>query len=174
MLWDKEKYFYIHTFINACVRYLLSNLSLAPNDSPSKTMKNVFSFHLKSYFCPGDVKIFVFSSSPLFLTVIHCFRGWSKKNFKVYDVINCLSKDLKTHFVWYLEKEIRCDTQTLSIIRVSNKEQFYGKVIQNVDQKLVLDPFLILLYKLKQPLHARNSFKNKIFWKSISKKYLKI
>ena len=32
-----------------------------------------------------------------------------------------------------------------------------------MQQKLVPDPFLILLYKLKQPLHARNSFKNKIF-----------
>ena len=36
----------------------------------------------------------------------HCFRGWSKKNLKVYDVINCPNKNLITHFVWYLEKEI--------------------------------------------------------------------
>ena len=35
--------------------------------------------------------------------------------------------------------------------------------------KLVPGLFLILLYNLKQPLHARNSFKNKIFWKSIKK-----
>ena len=40
-------------------------------------------------------------------------------------------------------------------------------------QKLVPDSFLILLYKLKQPLHARNYFKNKIFWKRIIKKTLK-
>ena len=31
-------------------------------------------------------------------------------------------------------------------------------------------PLLILLYKRKQPLHARNSFKNKMFWKRIIKK----
>ena len=37
-------------------------------------------------------------------------------------------------------------------------------------QKLVPDPFLILLYHLKQPLHTRSSFKNKKFWKRIIKK----
>ena len=40
---------------------------------------------------------------------------------------------------------------------------------ENVHQKLVPEPFLIFLYKLKQLLHARNSFKNKIFWKRIIK-----
>ena len=32
-------------------------------------------------------------------------------------------------------------------------------------QELVLDPFLILVNNPKQPLHARNYFKNKIFLK---------
>ena len=40
-------------------------------------------------------------------------------------------------------------------------------------QKLVPGPFLILLYNLKQPLHARNSFKNKLFGKKTIKKPLK-
>ena len=34
---------------------------------------------------------------------------------------------------------------------------------QNVHQKLVPDPFLILVNSPKLPLHARNSFKNEIF-----------
>ena len=34
---------------------------------------------------------------------------------------------------------------------------------EDVHQKLVPDPFLILLNNPKQPLHARNPFKNKIF-----------
>ena len=34
---------------------------------------------------------------------------------------------------------------------------------ENVHRKLVPDPFLILLNNPKQPLHARNLFKNKIF-----------
>ena len=34
---------------------------------------------------------------------------------------------------------------------------------ENVPQKLVSDPFLILVNNPKQPLHARNSFKIKIF-----------
>ena len=63
----------------------------------------MFLFHLKSSFCSRDIQIFVFSSSCLFLTFIHCFRGWSKKNLKDYDVINCLSKNVITHFVWYLD-----------------------------------------------------------------------
>ena len=37
-------------------------------------------------------------------------------------------------------------------------------------QKLVLDPFLILVHVRKQRLHARNSFESKIFWKRIIKK----
>ena len=34
---------------------------------------------------------------------------------------------------------------------------------ENVHQRLVPDPFLILLKNPKQPLHARNSFKNETF-----------
>ena len=41
---------------------------------------------------------------------------------------------------------------------------------ENVQQKLAPDPFLILLNNQKQPLHTRNHFKNKIFWKRIIKK----
>ena len=41
---------------------------------------------------------------------------------------------------------------------------------ENVHQKLVPNPFLILVNNPKQPLHAVNSFKNKIFWKRIIKK----
>ena len=44
--------------------------------------KKLFSFSRYSNFCNP-----VF---PSFFPVCHCFRGWSKKNLKVYDVINCL------------------------------------------------------------------------------------
>ena len=54
-------------------------------------------------------------------------RGWSKKNLKNHDVINCLNKNLITRFVWYLEKEIRCDIETLSIDGELNKELFMEK-----------------------------------------------
>ena len=40
-------------------------------------------------------------------------------------------------------------------------------------QKLVPDPFLILINNPRKPLHARSSFKNKLFWKRIIKKLLK-
>ena len=40
---------------------------------------------------------------------------------------------------------------------------------ENVTQKLVPDPLFILLNNSKQPLHALNSFKTKIFWKRIIK-----
>ena len=36
-------------------------------------------------------------------------------------------------------------------------------------QKLVPDPFLILQYKLKQLLQAKNYFKTKIFRKTVTK-----
>ena len=81
--------------------------------------KKLFLFSRYSNFC-----IFVF---PSFFSVSHCFRGWFKKNLKVYDVINCLNKNLITHFVWYLEKEIRCGIETLSIDRVIIQNIFMGK-----------------------------------------------
>ena len=85
--------------------------------------------NLKSSFHPQDIEIFVFPSSPLFLPVSHCFRGCSKINLKVYDIINCLNEKLITHFALYLGKEKRYDIETFSIDRVLNKECFYGKSI---------------------------------------------
>ena len=41
-------------------------------------------------------------------------------------------------------------------------------------QKLVPDPCFILVINPKQSLYARNYFENKIFWKRIIKKPLKI
>ena len=54
------------------------------------------------------------------------------------------------------------DIETLSIDRVLNKEDLWRNHAQNVHQKLVPDPFLILVNP-KEPLNARNSFENKIF-----------
>ena len=73
--------------------------------------KKLFSFSRYSNFC-----IFIFPSTPFFV-VSHCLRGWFKKNPKAYEVTNCLNKNLITHYVWYLEEEIRCDTETLSKIQ---------------------------------------------------------
>ena len=95
----------------------------------------MFFFHLKSSFRSRDVQVFVFLSSSLFLLVSHCFSSWSKKNLWCYDAINCISKSLVTHFVWYLKKEIGCGIEILSIIRVSNKEHFYGKIMQKMCSK---------------------------------------
>ena len=95
-----------------------------------------FLFHLKSSFRSRDIQFFVFPSSPLFFPVSRCFGGWSKKNLKVYDVINCLNKKLITHFVWCLEKEIRCDIETLFIERELNKEYFHGKIVQKMCTKI--------------------------------------
>ena len=47
--------------------------------------------------------------------------------------------------------------------RILNRERFYGKVMQKMCNKASPDPFLILVNNPKEPLHARNSFKNKIF-----------
>ena len=68
-------------------------------------------FHLQSTFHSRDIQFFVFLSFPLLLPVGHYFRGWSKMNPKVYDVINCLNKNSVTNFVWYLEKEKRYDIE---------------------------------------------------------------
>ena len=135
-----------------------------------KNCEKCFLFHLRSSFHSRDIQIFVFLSF-LFLPVGHCFTGWSKISLKVHDIINCLNKNSITHFVWYLEKEKQCDIETLSIDGVSDKEHFRRKIVQkNVQQKLVPDLFKILVNNPKQPLHVRNCFKSKIFWKWIIKK----
>ena len=119
----------------ACICYFLSNCPFSPNDSSSKTMKNVFLFHLKNSFRSRDIHIFVFSFSTLFFPVSHCLRAWSKKNLKTCDVISCLIKNLITHFVSYLENEIRCNIETLFIDRALNKEHFYEKIMQKMCTK---------------------------------------
>ena len=54
---------------------------------------------------------------------------------KVYDVINWLKKNSKTHIVLHLDKENRSDTETWSIERVLNKEKFNGKSMQKMCTK---------------------------------------
>ena len=143
----------------------------SPNDSPYFCWKmffiwskNLFLFLRYSNFC-----IFFLS----FFPVSHCFRGWFKRNLKVYDVINCLNKNWMTHFVSYLEKEIRCDIETLPIDSVKYKTFLRKNHAENVHQNLVPDPFLILLNNPKWSLHAKSSFSDKVFWKRIIKKPLK-
>ena len=61
------------------------------------------------------------------------------------------------------------DVETLAIDTVLNKEHLWENHAENVHQNLVPDPFSIFVNSPKQPLHARNSFKNKIFSKGIIK-----
>ena len=86
----------------------------------------------------------------------------------VCDIINWLNKNLLTHFVWFFGKEKRYGIATFSVDRVSNKNHFYGKIMH---KKLVPDSLLILVNSPKQPLHAINSFKSKIFWNRIIKNF---
>ena len=60
----------------------------------------MFLFHLKNSFRSRDIQIFVF-----FLPVSHFLKAWSKINLKVYDAFKWLKNNLRTHFVWYLEKK---------------------------------------------------------------------
>ena len=102
--WKKKLQSFLH---KACVCYFLSiffNQMIALQKLWKMFFiwsKKLFWFSRYSNFC-----IFVFLS---FFHVSHCFRGWFKKNLKVYNVINCLNKNLITHFVWFLEKKKRYD-----------------------------------------------------------------
>ena len=89
--------------------------------------KKLFSFSRYLFFC---VSIF-----PSFSPCQPLLRAWSKINLKVYDVINCLNKNVIIYLVWYLEKENRYDIETLSIDRVLNKKHFYGKIMQKMCTK---------------------------------------
>ena len=63
--------------VKASVRYFYQTFIFLPNDNPSKTEK-CFLLYWKNSFRSQDIGIFVFPSSPLFLSVGHCFRGWLK------------------------------------------------------------------------------------------------
>ena len=119
-------YHKIHLHVKACVHYFLSNFYFSSNDSPSKTMKNVFYFSFKFlYFC-----------LPLFFSLSAIASGVDpRKILKIYDAINCLNKNLIIHFVWYIEKEVSCDIGTLSIDSQLNKEHFYEKIMQKMYTK---------------------------------------
>ena len=95
-----------------------------------KKLWKMFFISFKKLFPFSRYSDFSISVFPFFPIASHCFRGWSKMNLKVYNIMICPNKNLLTHFVWYLEKEKRNDIETLSIKRVLNKEYFYGKVIQ--------------------------------------------
>ena len=98
----------------ACVRYFFKKIFFTKWQS-FKNYERYFLFHLKSSFHSRDIQILLFPPSPIFLPVSHCLRAWSKINLKDSDIINCLSKNFITHFVWYLEKEKRYDIKTLAI-----------------------------------------------------------
>ena len=84
---------------------------------------------------------------------------FSFSRYLVYDVINCLNKNLIAYFVRHPDKKKRYDIETFSIDRVLNKEHFYGKTMQIMCAKSQSQtPFFILVKNLEQPLHARNSF----------------
>ena len=94
--------------------------------------KKLFLLLRYSNFCMRYSNFCMFTF-PSFFQVNHCFRVWFKKNLN--DVINCLNKNLIIHYVWYIEKEIRCDIETLSIDRVLNTEHFYEKLMQKMCTK---------------------------------------
>ena len=122
-IWPKAYvYYFVSIFINTLY------------DSALESYKKFFLFHLTGSFFSRYIQIFVFPSSPLFLSVSHFFKRWSKINLKVYNVINCLNKNLIRDFVWY-QKEERYDIETLSIDRLLNKELFSWNITQNMCTK---------------------------------------
>ena len=121
----KTDFFENWSCFKACLRYFYQIFIFSPNHSPSKTMKNAFYFIETALFVLKIIKFFYFNPS-LFLF---------KVNLKVYDTISCVNKNSIAHFVWYLAKEKRYDTESLSIGGVSNKEHFYGKIMQKIFSK---------------------------------------
>ena len=114
--------------------YFLRNFYFSPNDRPSKTMKDVFNFIEKALFVLERFK-FLYLHLPLFFFLSAIAWELDPRNIKVFDVINCLNKNLIIHFVWYLEKAKRYHVETLAIDTVLNKEHFYGKIMQKMCTK---------------------------------------
>ena len=99
-----------------------------------KLWKIIFVSSKKALFVLEIFK-FLYICPSLFFALSAIALEIDSRKMLVYDVINCLNKNLNTHYVWYLEKEIRCDIGTLSIDRVLNTEHFYGKIMQKMCTK---------------------------------------
>ena len=132
--------------------------------APQKLWK-IFFISSKKLFSFLRYSVFYISVFPSFLPFNHCVKGYLKINPKIYDVVNCLNKNLITHFVWYYGNEKRYGIEALSIDKVLNEEHFMSKSCRKCAPLLVNNP--------KQLLDARNYFENKIFWKRIIKNLLK-
>ena len=87
--------------------------------------------------------------------------------FKVYDITNCLNKNLITHK--YNNAKGMTLKLCLLIEYLLNKEHFDRKSWKRWAPEASHRPLFNLLNNPKQPLHAQNSLKNKIFWKRIIK-----
>ena len=108
------------------------NFSFFTKQCPSKKYEKWSLFCLKSLFHSQDNHSFVFSSFLHVSPVSHCLTRWSKKNIKLYGIINWLNKNLKQYIVRHFEKERRSDMEIWSIYRELNKERFHGKSIQKI------------------------------------------
>ena len=124
------------TLVKACFCYFFYQIFVFNQMIAPQKLWKMFFISSEKPFSFLRYSDFLFPPSPLFLPVSHCGRGCLKINFKVYDAINCLNKNLITHFGWYLEKEKRYDIETLSVDRVLNKEHFYGKIMQKMCTKV--------------------------------------
>ena len=104
-VWAGAPNCYLYAASLKLVSAILYQIFISHQMTSLKKYEKWLLFYLKSSFRSRDIQFFVFLSSPLFLPVSHCFRGWWKINLKVCDIINCLNKNLITHLVWYLKKE---------------------------------------------------------------------
>ena len=102
-----------------------------------KLWKIIFVSSKKALFVLEIFK-FLYICPSLFFALSAIALEIDSRKMLVYDVVNCLNKNLNTHYVWYLEKEIRCDIGTLSIDRAF----LWKNHAENVHQKLAPGPFL--------------------------------
>ena len=134
-----HKEWWLWQLTKACVCYFLF---FSQYGSPFENYGKCL--HLKKNFHSQDIQIFVFPSSHPFLPVGHWIRGWSKINRKVYDIINCVNKNLITHFVWHL-------IIVLIIFLISIKFAKKWMVTQPYFRKLLTQQILDIMAAKKQP-----------------------
>ena len=110
------------TVFKACVCYFFDKFLFFTKWQPFKNYEKRFLFNLKSSFRFEIFKFLYFRLSLFFSLSAIALELDPRWILKVYDAINCLHKNLITHFVWYLGKEEIYDTETLSIDRILNEE----------------------------------------------------
>ena len=165
--------------VKACIHYFLTNFYFSLNDSPSKTMKDVF-ISYKKLFSFSRYSNFCISIFPLFLTDSHCLRAWSKTNLKVYDVVNFLNINLiKQPFyarnflkIRHFERRLSNTFEKVNFPFFRTQSLLMDKIITNKRGLELVPVALQVMKKVQKHFFCSYILSDQVWWCNIKRLYI--